>query len=66
MQHVGKRFETAAMGFTPPELTRAHASLTVNYYVVPWRTAQLILRDKNGHILKKENGKMEQYESMGC
>ncbi len=42
----------------PPELTRANASLTVNYYVVPWRTAQFVLRDKNGHILKKENGKM--------
>jgi hypothetical protein len=42
----------------PPELTRANASLTMNYYVVPWRTAQFILRDKNGHILKRENGKM--------
>lgn len=42
----------------PPELTRANASLTMSYYVVPWSTAQFILRDKNGHILKKENGKM--------
>jgi hypothetical protein len=42
----------------PPELTRANASLTMNYYAVPWSTAQFILRDKNGHILKKENGKM--------
>jgi hypothetical protein len=42
----------------PPELTRVNASLTMNYYSVPWRTAQFILRDKNGHILKNENGKM--------
>jgi hypothetical protein len=42
----------------PPELTRANASLTMNHRVVPWRSAQFILRDKNGHILKKENGKM--------
>jgi hypothetical protein len=42
----------------PPELTRANASLTMNYRVVPWRSAQFILGDKNGHILKKENGKM--------
>jgi hypothetical protein len=42
----------------PPELTRANVSLTMNYYVVPWRTAQFILRDKNGQIMKKENGKM--------
>jgi hypothetical protein len=41
-----------------PELTRANASLTMNYRVVPWRSAQFILRDKNGHILKKEHGKM--------
>lgn len=42
----------------PPELTRANASLTMNYYAVPWRSAQFILRDKNGHLLKKENGTM--------
>jgi hypothetical protein len=42
----------------PPELTRANVSLTLNYYDVPWRRTQFILRDKNGHILKKENGKM--------
>ncbi|MBB5316087.1 hypothetical protein [Tunturibacter empetritectus] len=42
----------------PPELTRANASLTMNYYSVPWRKAQFILRDKNGHTLKKENGEM--------
>jgi hypothetical protein len=41
-----------------PELTSANALLTMNYYAVPWRSAQFILRDKNGHILKKENGKM--------
>jgi hypothetical protein len=42
----------------PPELTRANASLTMNYRIAPWRSAQFILRDNNGHILKKENGKM--------
>ena len=42
----------------PPELTRAHASLTMSYYVMPWRRAQFILRDENGHVLKKEDGKM--------
>jgi hypothetical protein len=42
----------------PPERTRADASLTMNYYAVPWRSAQFILRDKNGHRLKKENGTM--------
>jgi hypothetical protein len=41
-----------------PELTRANASLTMNYRIAPWHSAQFILRDKNGHILKKENGKM--------
>jgi hypothetical protein len=42
----------------PPELTRANASLTMNYRIAPWRSSQFILRDKNGHTLKKENGKM--------
>jgi hypothetical protein len=42
----------------PSEITRANASLTMNYYVMPWPRAQFILRDKNGHILKEENGKM--------
>lgn len=42
----------------PPEFTRANVSLTMNYYFVPWRRAQFILRVKNGRILKKENGKM--------
>lgn len=42
-----------------PGLTRANVSLTMSYYVLPWgRSSQFILRDKNAHILKKENGKM--------
>src|ERR1700722_9328391 len=41
-----------------PGSTRADVSLTMNYYDVPSRSAQFILRDKNGHTLKKENGKM--------
>ena len=42
-----------------PGLARADVSLTMNYYVMlGGRSAQFILRDKNGHILKKENGKM--------
>ena len=41
-----------------PGITRADVSLTMNYYVMLWgSSAQFILRDKNGHILKKENGK---------
>jgi hypothetical protein len=42
-----------------PEVTRGNASLTMNYYDVPWRITQFMLRDKNGHVLKKENGKMK-------
>jgi hypothetical protein len=42
----------------PPNLSRANASLTMNYLTVPWSTAQFILRNKNGHILKKDNGRM--------
>ncbi|HEU5339805.1 hypothetical protein [Edaphobacter sp.] len=43
----------------PPGLTRADVSLTMNYYVLPWgRDAQFVLRDKNEHALKKEDGKM--------
>ena len=43
----------------PPGLTRADVSLTMSYYIWPWgRSAQFILRDKNGQIVKKENGKM--------
>jgi hypothetical protein len=38
----------------PPELTRANASLTMNYRLAPWRSAQFILQDKNGHMLKKK------------
>ena len=30
----------------------------MSYYVMPWRRAQFILRDENGHVLKKEDGKM--------
>jgi hypothetical protein len=42
-----------------PEITRADVSLTMNYYVMLWgRSAQFILRDKNGQMIKKENGKM--------
>lgn len=43
----------------PPGLTRADVSLTMDYYVKPWgRSAQFVLRDKNGQILKKEDGRM--------
>ena len=43
----------------PTGLTRADVSLTMNYYVKPWgRSAQFVLRDKNGRIIKKEDGKM--------
>src|SRR6266487_5342636 len=31
----------------PPGLTVANVSLTMNYYAVPWRSAQFTLRDKN-------------------
>jgi hypothetical protein len=41
-----------------PELKRTDVSLTMNYYSMPWGPdARVILRDKNGHILKKDNGK---------
>jgi hypothetical protein len=41
-----------------PGITRADVSLTMNYYVMLWgRSAQFILRDKNGQVMKKENGK---------
>jgi hypothetical protein len=43
----------------PQGLTRADVSLTMSYYIWPWgRSAQFILRNKNGQIVKKENGKM--------
>ena len=43
----------------PSGLTRADVSITMNYYVKPWgRTAQFILRDEEGRIVKKENGKL--------
>jgi hypothetical protein len=43
----------------PPGLTRADVSLTMSYYIWPWGSrAQFILRNKNGQIVKKENGKM--------
>jgi hypothetical protein len=42
----------------PPGITRADVSLTMNYYAVPWNYAIYVLRDKNGHVLKKYDGKM--------
>ncbi|MBN9617279.1 MAG: hypothetical protein BGO25_02385 [Acidobacteriales bacterium 59-55] len=42
----------------PQGFTQADVSVSMNYYALPWPRAQFILRDKNGHILKKENGKM--------
>jgi hypothetical protein len=42
----------------PPGLAHTDISVTMNYYAVPWRRAQFILRDKSGHMLKKESGKM--------
>jgi hypothetical protein len=42
----------------PPGVTRANASLTMNYYFALWRRAQFILQDKNGRTLRKESGKM--------
>ena len=42
----------------PPGLTRDNVSLTLSFYSIPWvGDAQFILRDKNGHILKKETGR---------
>lgn len=43
----------------PPGVTRADVSLTMSYYVKPWgRSAQFVLRDKNGQVLGKEHGSM--------
>jgi hypothetical protein len=42
----------------PPGLTRANVSLELNYYSMPWGgRARFILRDKNGQVIKKEDGK---------
>jgi len=42
----------------PPGLTRANVSLTMSYYMVPWRRAKFILQDKNEKTIEKKNGKM--------
>jgi hypothetical protein len=42
----------------PPGLTRANVSLELTYYIMPWGgRARFILRDKNGQVIKKEDGK---------
>jgi hypothetical protein len=43
----------------PSGLTRADASLTMSYYVMPWgRSARFILQGKNARAIAKEDGKM--------
>jgi hypothetical protein len=42
----------------PPRLTRADVSITMSYYVKPWgSSATFMLKDKNGQLLTKVNGK---------
>ncbi|MGD1105514.1 MAG: hypothetical protein ABR865_00600 [Terracidiphilus sp.] len=44
----------------PPGHTRADVSITMNYYANLWgRSATFILRDKDGKILAKVNGKQK-------
>ena len=43
----------------PPGLTRADASITMSYYVMPWgRNTVFILRDAKGQVRTKVRGKM--------
>lgn len=43
----------------PPGHTRADVSVTMNYYVKPWgRTVTFIVRDTNGKILTRVDGKL--------
>jgi hypothetical protein len=49
----------------PPGHTRANVSITMNYYVDLWgRSATFILRDKDGKILAKMNGKQKGLEPL--
>jgi hypothetical protein len=42
----------------PPGLTRADASMTMNYYVMPWgRSSVFILKDAKGQVRTKLRGK---------
>jgi hypothetical protein len=43
----------------PPGFARANVVLTMSYYTMPWGDdARFILRDKNGNVMKKINGKV--------
>jgi hypothetical protein len=43
----------------PPGLTRADASITMSYYVMPWgRDTEFILQDAKGQVRAKVRGKM--------
>jgi hypothetical protein len=41
----------------PSGLTRANASVTMNYYSVPWSYARFTLQDAKEQVIQKANGK---------